>query len=73
MRLAIVFLAVVALAGPAAAKAKKKYVRAYEAAPVSIGACRPMCTFDVTPCDPPEFKRADGRCVSPLAGGTQMP
>ncbi len=77
MRLAIVVLAVAALsAGPAAAKHRpKKNVRAYETARVGIGpgVCRPMCTFDMTPCDPPEFKRADGRCTSPLVGGVQMP
>ena len=27
-------------------------------------ACQPMCNTDMTPCDPPEFKRVDGRCNS---------
>ena len=75
MRLAIVVLAAAALAaGPAAAKPKhRKGVRAYTPAPVAAPYCQPMCTFDMTPCDPPEYKRADGRCSSPLVGGTQMP
>jgi hypothetical protein len=30
--------------------------------------CQPLCSADVTPCDPPEFKWADGRC-SGLRGG----
>ncbi len=76
MRLAIAIAAVVALAAassvaPAAAKPKKKTVRAVESARMAPGMCRPMCTFDVAPCDPPEFKRADGRCTSPVIGGTQ--
>lgn len=74
MRLAIVVLAAVALAaGPAAAKPRKKNVRVYETPRASANVCRPMCTFDMTPCDPPEYKRADGRCSSPIVGGTQMP
>lgn len=73
MRLAIVILAAAALAaGPAAAKPKKKTMRAVESARIAPGLCRPICAFDVTPCDPPEYKRADGRCASPVAGGTQM-
>ena len=28
--------------------------------------CQKLCTQDVTPCDPPEYKRADGRCNDPL-------
>ena len=31
--------------------------------------CRKLCPSDVTPCDPPEFKRADGRCTNPASGG----
>lgn len=74
MRLAIVVLATAALAaGPAFAKPKhRKAVRNYSPA-IAAGACQPMCAFDVTPCDPPEYKRADGRCASALVGGTQMP
>lgn len=75
MRLAIVILAAAALAaGPALAKPKhRKAVRNYSQAPLAANVCQPMCPFDMTPCDPPEYKRADGRCASPLVGGTQMP
>ncbi|MCB1525233.1 MAG: hypothetical protein KDJ20_01385 [Hyphomicrobiales bacterium] len=74
MRLAIILLAAAAVAaGPAAAKPKhRKAVRTYESARPVPGFCQPMCSFDMTPCDPPEYKRADGRCASPLVGGTQM-
>ncbi|MFO1115025.1 MAG: hypothetical protein U1E28_05025 [Beijerinckiaceae bacterium] len=27
-------------------------------------ACRQMCPMDVTPCDPPHYKIADGRCAA---------
>jgi hypothetical protein len=27
--------------------------------------CVPLCSMDTTPCDPPEFKHADGRCDYP--------
>ena len=30
--------------------------------------CVKECTQDTSPCDPPEFKRTDGRCTSPTAG-----
>ncbi|HMN72123.1 MAG TPA: hypothetical protein PKA55_09690 [Rhodoblastus sp.] len=75
MRLAIVVLAAAAVAaGPAVAKPKhRKSVRLSMPAAVIADVCRPMCTWDVTPCDPPEYKRADGRCASPLVGGAQMP
>ncbi|HPG02074.1 MAG TPA: hypothetical protein P5256_09590 [Beijerinckiaceae bacterium] len=74
MRLAIILLAAAAVAaGPAAAKPKhRKAVRTYESTRPVAGFCQPMCSFDMTPCDPPEYKRADGRCASPLVGGTQM-
>ncbi len=29
-------------------------------------ACRAWCVTDVTPCDPPEYKIADGRCQDPM-------
>lgn len=76
MRLTIVVLTAAALAaaGPALAKPKHgKGIRAYETPRAAVGLCQPMCTFDMTPCDPPEYKRADGRCASPVVGGTQMP
>lgn len=28
--------------------------------------CQPLCVADVTPCDPPEYKIADGRCQDPF-------
>ena len=28
--------------------------------------CRQLCAADVTPCDPPEYKIADGRCQDPM-------
>jgi hypothetical protein len=31
-------------------------------------ACIPLCSMDTTPCDPPQFKAADGRCGSPMLG-----
>lgn len=31
--------------------------------------CVKSCERDLSPCDPPEFKRADSRCTSPDAGG----
>lgn len=34
--------------------------------------CQPLCQWDMTPCDPPEFKRADGRCTNPLSDGTSI-
>ena len=30
--------------------------------------CQKLCTQDFAPCDPPEFKRADGRCTNPGNG-----
>jgi hypothetical protein len=30
--------------------------------------CIPLCSADTTPCDPPPFKVADGRCGSPMLG-----
>ncbi len=34
----------------------------YGAAPYAY-ACRQLCPMDVTPCDPPQYKIADGRCA----------
>lgn len=28
--------------------------------------CQKLCSADFSPCDPPEFKRADGRCTNPF-------
>jgi hypothetical protein len=30
--------------------------------------CIPLCSMDTSPCDPPEFKHADGRCDYPMIG-----
>ena len=30
--------------------------------------CIPLCSMDTSPCDPPEFKHADGRCGYPMIG-----
>jgi hypothetical protein len=62
--------AAVALASPVAAKSKnKKAAQVTQAAREQV--CRPLCNLDMTPCDPPEFKRVDGRCdfAVPSAGG----
>lgn len=42
---------------------------AYEVAPSPAFYCVKDCMQDTKPCDPPVYKRADGRCVSPGAGG----
>jgi hypothetical protein len=31
-------------------------------------ACIPLCARDTSPCDPPYFKAADGRCDYPMIG-----
>ena len=35
-------------------------------APSAARVCVPLCTEDVTACDPIEYKLADGRCTNPL-------
>ena len=30
--------------------------------------CIPLCARDTSPCDPPYFKAADGRCDYPMIG-----
>jgi hypothetical protein len=30
--------------------------------------CQPLCSADTSPCDPPQFKAADGRCDYPMIG-----
>jgi hypothetical protein len=30
--------------------------------------CVPLCSMDTSPCDPPEFKHADGCCGYPMIG-----
>lgn len=63
-------------AGPALAKHRHHH-RGYQeraAAPHSAryapgGVCTPWCPFDLSPCDPPQFKISDGRCSSPVSTG----
>ena len=31
--------------------------------------CQQLCAQDTVPCDPPEYKRADGRCTNPIGIG----
>lgn len=33
--------------------------------------CQPMCAEDLSPCDSPTQKAADGRCSSPTAGSVR--
>ncbi len=42
----------------AARDARQRGFEAPRAAPV----CVPWCNWDSNPCDPPQFKMADGRC-----------
>ncbi len=74
-------LAAVAAAGLAAAPAAAQYYRprgpvyappAYSTYGAAYGGyCVKMCPQDVTPCDPPEFKRTDGRCANPFGGSVR--
>lgn len=61
-----VFLVALALATAAPARQARKRGVAPQSAPTEVNGqvCRPLCNMDMTPCDPPEFKRADGRCNS---------
>ena len=62
--------AAVAVASPVAAKQKRKRTPAAEYTQVvRAPACQRLCNTDMTPCDPPEFKRVDGRCDSGAYGG----
>lgn len=71
MRSVFVTLAIASALGFAAAPAAAQNSRqsrpyaapAYGATPYGY-ACRPMCPMDVTPCDPPHYKIADGRCAA---------
>lgn len=35
-------------------------------APPPARVCQPLCVSDVTPCDPIQYKIADGRCTDPF-------
>lgn len=62
----IILLGALAISTAAPAKARKKYT----AKPATVArVCQPLCTADMSPCDPPEFKRADGRCDFGHVGG----
>ncbi|MDE2364317.1 MAG: hypothetical protein KGM42_16700 [Hyphomicrobiales bacterium] len=75
MRFALA-LATLAAAGFAAPPAFAQYYHygppAYEAPywyrPGPVSYCRKLCPQDVTPCDPPAFKKADGRCNGAVGG-----
>lgn len=68
--------AILVASGPALAKKRHRHHgRTYTAERVytpraQAGVCQPWCEFDLSPCDPVEFKRADGRCANPVADGT---
>jgi hypothetical protein len=36
--------------------------------PIAPGRCNRLCDNDLSPCDPVEFKAADGRCSNPAPG-----
>ncbi len=72
MRLAFIAIVAAALAaGPAIGKTRDGH-RPHGAsskrtvADVRPRVCQPLCEMDMSPCDPPEFKRADGRCAGPV-------
>ena len=67
MRIVAIILMVAVAGFSAQAQAKQK--RAIMSAPpveteqaYVAPVCPRLCNTDVSPCDPPEFKRADGRC-----------
>ena len=65
----IVFVLAGVLAAPAFAKHVKRTLPPPPEEAIRSGYCQPLCTQDVSPCDPPEFKRADGRCDNGAYGG----
>ncbi|MGA8599983.1 MAG: hypothetical protein WB663_01100 [Beijerinckiaceae bacterium] len=72
--LAVLTAAALITALPAAAQSHRPrhHAPAYEEArsvyapPQRV--CMPLCSMDTSPCDPPEFKHADGRCDYPMIG-----
>lgn len=46
---------------------RRRYVEPDDEGPAEVY-CRPMCAEDLSPCDSPTQKAADGRCSSPTAG-----
>ncbi|MFV0281757.1 MAG: hypothetical protein ACK5JM_13485 [Rhodoblastus sp.] len=67
--IALGFVAGFAVEPAAAGHKYRKYKRTYQQTERQNDRCRPWCTFDMTPCDPPQYKVADGRCTSPIYGG----
>ena len=72
----LIAVSVLALACGMNAPAFAKKARHYRADDASVaqyaparGVCRPLCIADMSPCDPPEYKNADGRCNFGLTGG----
>ena len=72
--IALAALAAAGFAAPASAQ-YDRYARpaytppAYYSGAASRGAyCQALCPTDMSPCDPPEFKRTDGRCTNPSPG-----
>jgi hypothetical protein len=72
---ALAALAAFCFAAPASAQYYRYARPAYAPPAYYSGAaangfyCMPMCQSDMTPCDPPEYKRTDGRCSNPTTGG----
>ena len=73
-RFAVLAAAVFATALPATAQSPHR--TRHQAQPYEEGrtvyapqnACIPLCSMDTSPCDPPQFKAADGRCDYPVIG-----
>ena len=78
MRVTIALLALAATASGAFAQAGSApvpygYAPYYEGrsvygTPIYGGTCQRLCSADTSPCDPPEYKRTDGRCTNPVPG-----
>ena len=77
--IALLSAAMIALVAPSAsAQFYPRYPSVYAspdyAAPVYYSRrapayfCHKDCAQDMSPCDPPEYKRMDARCSSPTAG-----
>ena len=72
---AMVFVAAVSLATAASAQQPRKRATAAPQSTGETGAgplCQRLCESDLTPCDPPEFKRVDGRCNGANYGNSNV-
>ncbi|MCC2106263.1 MAG: hypothetical protein KDJ40_01175 [Hyphomicrobiales bacterium] len=77
--LAVMAATATVLAAPGASAQYHPRYRIYDAPPLYEAYTTPTrgfycvksCERDLSPCDPPEFKRADGRCTSPATGGVR--